>query len=118
MGKESLEDGVRCGRPTTATAEENIAHVHRVVIDDRRLVVSRIGYTAGISRERVENILHNELRVWKVFAVWVPRLLTSDQKLTRLTLTPANMAIFKADKASFLGRFECWVQHFEPETRR
>ena len=37
MGNESLEDDDRCGRTTTVTTEENIAHVHRVVMDDRRL---------------------------------------------------------------------------------
>ena len=35
MGKESLEDDDSCGRPTTLTTGENIAHVHRVVMDNR-----------------------------------------------------------------------------------
>ena len=39
MGKESLEHDDRCGRLITATTEENIAHVHTVVMDDRRLTV-------------------------------------------------------------------------------
>ena len=34
MGKESLEGNDRCGRPTTATTEEYIASMHRVVMDD------------------------------------------------------------------------------------
>ena len=41
IGKESLEDDDRCGRPTTASPEENTANVHRVVMDDRRLTVTR-----------------------------------------------------------------------------
>ena len=48
MGKESLEDDDRCRRPTTATAEENIAHVHSVVMDDRLLTVKQKGNTVGI----------------------------------------------------------------------
>ena len=35
MLKESLEDDDKCGRPTTATTEENIAHMHKAVIDNR-----------------------------------------------------------------------------------
>ena len=42
-GKESLEDDDRCGRPTTSTTEKNISHVHKVVMDVRRL-------TAGLPR--------------------------------------------------------------------
>ena len=62
--KESLEDDDRSGRPTAATAEEeNIAHVHRIVMDDRRLTVNQIAHTVSISRERVVNILHNESRL-------------------------------------------------------
>ena len=76
MGKESLEDDDRCERPTTAKSEKNIAHVHRVMIDDRRLTVNQIANTVGITRERVKNILHYELGMSKVSARWVPWLLT------------------------------------------
>ena len=51
MGNESLEDDVRRGQPTTATTEENIDHVHKVVMDDRRLTVNQIAHSVGISRE-------------------------------------------------------------------
>ena len=60
MDKESPEDDDSCGRHTIATTEENIAHVHRVVLeDDRRLTVNQTANAVGISREPVENILHN-----------------------------------------------------------
>ena len=55
-------------------------------------------------------------------SIWVPRLLTPDRKLTRLTLSQANLAIFEADQASFLDSFltqdEYWVHHFDQETKR
>ena len=76
----------------------------------------------SISRERVENILHNELGISKVSARWVPWLLTPDQKLTRLVTSEANLARFEADPDHFVERFltqdECWVHHFEPETKK
>ena len=58
----------------------------------------------------------------KVSARCVPLLLTPDKKLTRLTLSKANLFIFEADQASFLDRFltqdESWVHNLEPETKR
>ena len=41
IGKENLEDDDRGGRPTTTT-EENIAHVHRVVMDDRACLTTSL----------------------------------------------------------------------------
>ena len=121
-GRQSLEDDPRPGRPTTATTQENIDQVHRLVMDDRRLTISQIASGVGISRERVEHILHNELGMSKVSARWVPRLLTPDQKLTRVTMSRDNLALFEADPAKFMERFltqnECWDHHLEPETKR
>ncbi|CAI9733412.1 Hypothetical predicted protein [Octopus vulgaris] len=120
-GRENLEDDSRSGRPATATTEENIDRVHHMVMDDRQLTINQIANAIRISRERVENILHKELGMLKVSARWVPRLLTSDQKDTRLITSRENLALFEADPADFLERFltqgECWVHHFEPETK-
>ena len=77
---------------------------------------------SSISRERVENILHTELGMSKVSARWVPRLLTSDQKLTRLVMSEANLARFEADSDRFIERFltqdESWFHHFKQETKK
>ena len=47
--------------------------------------------------------------------------LTPDQKLTRLVMSEANLARFEAEPDRFVERFltqdECWVHHFEPETK-
>ena len=76
----------------------------------------------GISCEQVENIFHNKLGMSKVSAKWVPWNLTPDQKLTRLVMSEANLARVEADPDHFVERFlsqeECWVHHFEPETKR
>ena len=76
MGKESLVDDNRYVPLITATSEENIAHVYRVLMDDRRLTVNQIADTVGISHERVETILHSELEMSKVYAKWMLRLLS------------------------------------------
>ena len=121
-GRESLEDYPRSGSPSTVTTQENIDRIHQMVMNDRRLTISHLANVISISRERVKNILHNELGMSKVSDRWVPRLLTPDQKLTRLVMSEANFARFEADPDRFVERFltqdECWVHRFEPETKR
>ena len=93
-----------------------------MVINDRRLTISDLANVISISRERVENILHNELGISKVSAQWVPWLLTPDQKLTTLVMSKANLVRFEADPDHFVEHFltqdECWIHHFQPETKR
>ena len=93
--------------------------VHRVVMDDRRLPMHQIVNTVCISHKRVENILRNELGMSQISIRRVPRLFTPDQKLTRLILSQANLAIFEADQARFPDRFlthnECWVHTSQTE---
>ena len=74
-------------------------------MNDRRLTISHLANVISISRERVENILLNELGMSKVSAGLVPRLLTPDQKLTRLIMSEANLARFEADLDHFLSIF-------------
>ena len=58
-----------------------------MVLDDRRIKVREIAETIGISKERVGYILHEELDMKKLCARWVPRLLTADQKCTRMKIS-------------------------------
>ena len=50
-GRESLEDDPRSGHPSTATTQENIDCIHKMVMDDRYLTVNHIANVISISRE-------------------------------------------------------------------
>ncbi|MCU7903101.1 MAG: helix-turn-helix domain-containing protein [Candidatus Thiodiazotropha sp. (ex Lucinoma aequizonata)] len=121
-GRESLEDDPRSGRPSTATTQENVDRVHDMIMDDRRLTTRYIASVVDISRERVENILTNELGMKKVSARRVPRLLLPDQKRTRVIMSHENLLSFEADPADFIERSmtkdETWVHHFQSETKQ
>ena len=50
-GKESLEDDLRSGLPSTAnTTQENIDRIHQMVINDIRLTISHLANVISISR--------------------------------------------------------------------
>ena len=74
-GRKSLGDDERSGRPKTATADDNIAKVHQMVLDDRRIKVREIAEVMKMSKERVCHILHQDLGMRKLSARWVPHLL-------------------------------------------
>ena len=121
-GKESLEDFPRSGFPSTATTQENIDRIRKMLMNGGRSTISRLANVISIPRERAENILHNELGMSEVSAQWVSLLLTPDQKFTRLVMSEADLARFEADPDRYVKLFltqdEYWVHHAEPETKR
>ena len=122
LGRETVFDLKRSGRPKTATDEETIEDVRRMVMKDRRVTVRHIASTLKISSERVWTIITKNLKMKKVVARWVPRLLTEDQKKARVQMARQNLALYEADEDTFLARFvtmdETWVHHFDPESKR
>lgn len=83
------------------TTPEVVGKIHGMVIDDRRIRVCEIAEAVGISRERVENILHEYLRMTKLAARWVPRLLNADNKRNRVTTSKECLAMFNHNKKDF-----------------
>ena len=65
---KSLKNNPRSGCPASATTQENINHVHHMVMNDRHLTVNQITDTVAISHEQVENIPHQKLGMLKVLA--------------------------------------------------
>ncbi|XP_029155672.1 uncharacterized protein LOC114928587 [Nylanderia fulva] len=120
-GRKSLGDDERSGRPKTATTDENIAKVHQMVLDDRRIKVREIAEVMNMSKERVCRILNQHLGMRKLSARWVPRLLTLDQKRVRMNISNALLAQFRRNKSEFWRRLitvdETWIHHYTPETK-
>lgn len=56
----------------------------------------------------------------KLSARWVPRLLTIDQKLTRMNIYQGCLDLFKRNPSEFLRRFitvdETWIHYYTPQT--
>jgi len=74
-----------------------------MLLDDRRIKVREIAETISISKERVGYILHEELDMKKLSARWVPRLLTADQKRTRMKICEQCLERFYKNKTNFFA---------------
>ena len=61
LGRTSLEDEARSGRPLDATDEEMCKKVRDLVYSDRRIQVEKIAHALGISHGSFSTILHDRL---------------------------------------------------------
>ena len=66
--------------------------------------------------------MHEELNMKKLCARWVPRLLTADQKRTRMKISEHCLERFSKNKTDFLRRFitmdVTWIDHYTPESKQ
>lgn len=110
-GKKSLKDHDRYGRPTTATTEENIAYVHRVVRGDRCLTVNEDQYFWHLPwASKVYSAQKN--RNFEGFCKMGATAFEAWPKADQADPVTSKPSFFKADQASFHDRFltqdECW----------
>jgi hypothetical protein len=101
-GCTSLEVDPCEGCQKSATTPEIIEQVHDIVLDDRQMKVHEISETIGISKACVGYILHEELDMKKLYARWVPCLLTADQKRTRMKIFEQCLERFNKNKTDFV----------------
>ena len=95
--------------------------VHRAVKDDRRVTLRKLAETFSISFGSVQKKFSKYLHMKKVSPRWVPRMLTEDQKTTRVNMSKELLPLYQQDTEGFLARIitqdETWVHHFDPETK-
>jgi len=70
-GNFSTCDAPRPGRPKTVTTPEVIDQIRDLILEDRRISAKSIAEKLGISRERVESIIHEDLDMRKLSSKWV-----------------------------------------------
>lgn len=108
------------GRPPCKN-DGQIRAVQDVIDSDRRKTVRDVAESAGCSKSTAQRVLTKELRMSHVSARWVPRLLTVEEKLTRVRTSRGFLARCRRDP-TFLSRIittdETWVHYYEPEDKR
>jgi len=91
--------GAPCpGRSKTVTIPDIIDELHELILEDRRISAKSIAEQQGISRERVESIIHEDLDMRKLSAKWVPKCLNADKNV--------NSANRLSNFESFWARFK------------
>jgi hypothetical protein len=57
--------------------------MHDIIKEDRRISIDKIANLLDISHGTVWDIIHGELDMTKISTRWVPKMMRSDEKLTR-----------------------------------
>ena len=77
---ELVEDEPRSGAPKSTRKEDNIQEVQRLVMQDRRMSVRMISEAVGIRIGTVNTILTKDLKLHKVCAKFVPKILSENNQ--------------------------------------
>ena len=73
-------DAPGLGGPKTVTTLGVIDQIHKLILEDCRILAKSIAEQLDISREQVGSIIHEDLDVQKLSAKWVLKCLKADQK--------------------------------------
>ncbi|KAJ8952128.1 hypothetical protein NQ318_018464 [Aromia moschata] len=74
------------GRHSTSKTDETIEIIGKLIREDRRLSIRGLAEITGIDKECVHQILHESFNVHKVYAKMMPKLLTPEQKESRMNI--------------------------------
>ena len=83
-GVESIKNAPKSDRPKFASRKEIVSKIKEIIEGDARFTVRDIARKVVISLSTVHLILKKHLKVRKIFARWVPHLLTDEQKRQRV----------------------------------
>ena len=79
-GRKSVSDDERCGRSKEARTPELIGQIKNFMDKDRRVSIETISAQFDVSVRTVHIIIREELKMRKICAKFVPRVLREDQK--------------------------------------
>ena len=117
-GRESVESEPRSGRPCTSRNKEVKDQVREEVLNDRRVTVREIAVEVEISTGSVHSILTEDLRMRRVSAKFVPKLLTEEQKELRKEICKDMLDCANHDPEfmkTIITGDETWVYGYDPE---
>ena len=120
LGRTSVEDDPKSGRPSTSTDDDHVQKVLAVIHQKSHLTVREVAEEIRICKSSCLLILTDKLKMRPVAAKFVPRLLTDPQKENRVTVSQELFDRSNADE-NFLKNVitgdETWVYGYNVETK-
>ena len=119
-GRESVRDDERCGRSKEVRTPQLISQIKNFMDKDRRVSIETISAQFDVSVGTDHTIIPEELKIQKICAKFVPRVLREDQKQrrhdSRETVELINLDPTVLD--ALVTCNESWIYCYDPETKR
>ena len=120
-GKESVRDDERCGGSKEVNKPELIGQIKNFMDKDRRMSIETISAQFDVSVGTVHTIILEELKMRKICAKFVPRVLREDQKERRCHDSREMVELINSDPAVLDALVTCdesWIYCYDPEINR
>ena len=120
-GRESVRDDERCGRSKEVSTTELIGQIKDFMDKDRRASVEIISAQFDVSVGTVHTIIREAIKMRKICAKFVPRVLREDQKERRCRDSREMVELINSDPAvldALVTYNESWIYCYDPETKR
>ena len=120
-GRESVSDDKRCGRSKEVNTPELIGQIKIFMDKDRCVSIETISAQFDVNVGNVRTIIHEELKMRKICAKFVPRVLREDQKERRCHDSSEMVELINPDPAVLDALVTCdesWIYCYDPETKR
>ena len=120
-GRESVREDERCGSSKEVNTPELIGQIKNFMDKDQRVSIETIGAQFDISVGTVHTIICKELKMRKICAKFVPRVLREDQKERCCHDSREMLELINSDPAvldTLVTSDESWIYCYDPETKR
>ena len=120
-GRESVRDDERYGRTKEVRTPELIGQIKNFMDKDRRVSIVTINAQFDVSMRTVHTIIREELKMWKICAKFVPRVLKEYQNERRCHDSWEMVVLINSDPTvldALLTCNEIWIYCYDPETKR
>ena len=121
MDEEDTEDDPRSGRPTECRNNNNVEKISQLLLQNRYLSLRMLAVEVNIGKDTVKMIVIEDLRKREICSCFVPRSLTSEQKVRRTASCRDLIATAESDpdffKKTVTGDETCCFA-YDPTTKR
>ena len=117
-GRESVKDAERCGRSKEVRTPEVIGQIKNFMDKDRSVSI-RAQFDVSVGT--VHTIIHEELKMQKIYAKFVPRVLSEDTKERRCHDSMEMVELINSDPRNLHALVTCdesWIYCYDLETKR
>ena len=118
---ESVRDDERCGRSKEVNTPELTGQIKNFMDNDHRVSIETISAQFDVSVGTVHTIIREELKMQKICAKFVPRVLREDQKERRCHDSREMVELINSDPTVLDALVTCddsCIYCYDPETKR